>query len=223
VDQLLADEQVHYDSGQFVTDALLWTLTDNQNTVRDLATYNSGTRHDDDCQSSRLRFLRHETSQTNSAVDCLFGYTGRAFDKASGEQNNLDRWYEAVTGRWLSEDPAAADVNLYRYCGNSPTIHVDPSGLVVWGDGSQVGGTIPGPLPPVGGDTCPAGSDEADIGDGNAEPGTGGRQPDSAQDALLLGLISPQEAARFQGRVEANCDSSLPIGRNADVPRLFGF
>ena len=39
------------------------------------------------------------------------------------------RWFDATVGRWLSEDPAAADVNLYRYCGNSPSAYVDPSGL----------------------------------------------------------------------------------------------
>ena len=45
VDQLFADEQVHYDGGQgdFVTDDLFWALTDQLNSVRDLAAYNAGT------------------------------------------------------------------------------------------------------------------------------------------------------------------------------------
>ena len=42
---------------------------------------------------------------------------------------NQSRWFDPTVGRWLSEDPAAADANLYRYCGNAPTIYVDPSGL----------------------------------------------------------------------------------------------
>jgi uncharacterized protein RhaS with RHS repeats len=40
--------------------------------------------------------------------------------------------YDPRTGRWLSEDPigfAAADANLYRYVGNSPTNATDPAGL----------------------------------------------------------------------------------------------
>ena len=64
-----------------------------------------------------------------AAVDCLFGYTGKAFDRATGLQNNLNRWYDPSVGTWLSEDPAAADENLYRYAGNGPTDGTDPSGL----------------------------------------------------------------------------------------------
>ncbi len=67
-------------------------------------------------------------------MDCLFGFTGRPFDPAIGLQNNLNRWYDPATGNWLSQDPTgftAGDTNLYRYCGNSPTNAVDPSGLLV--------------------------------------------------------------------------------------------
>ncbi|MBW3598443.1 MAG: RHS repeat-associated core domain-containing protein [Planctomycetes bacterium] len=41
------------------------------------------------------------------------------------------RYYDALTGRWLSEDPMrfeAGDENLYRYVGNNPLLDVDPSG-----------------------------------------------------------------------------------------------
>ena len=51
------------------------------------------------------------------------------------------RWYDPTVGRWLTEDPAAADENLYRYCGNGPTDGTDPSGM---GDQSLVL-TTPGP------------------------------------------------------------------------------
>ena len=47
-------------------------------------------------------------------------------------QNNLNRWYDGITGRWLSQDPsgfAGGDANLYRYCANSPTDGTDPTGL----------------------------------------------------------------------------------------------
>ncbi|MBQ6828642.1 MAG: RHS repeat protein, partial [Thermoguttaceae bacterium] len=42
------------------------------------------------------------------------------------------RWYDAATGRFVSEDPLgynAGDANLYRYCGNAVTTAIDPSGL----------------------------------------------------------------------------------------------
>jgi RHS repeat-associated protein len=64
--------------------------------------------------------------------DYIFGFTGRMLDEATGLQNNLNRWYDAKVGRWISEDPigfAAGDANVYRYVGNSPTNFIDPSGL----------------------------------------------------------------------------------------------
>ena len=65
-------------------------------------------------------------------MDCIFGYTGRPTSKATGLQNNLNRWYEAITHKWLSEDPSGfggGDANLYRYCRNGATNGVDPRGL----------------------------------------------------------------------------------------------
>jgi RHS repeat-associated protein len=53
-------------------------------------------------------------------------------DDATGLQNNLNRWYDAALGRWISEDPigfAAGDPNLYRYVANSTANLVDPNGL----------------------------------------------------------------------------------------------
>jgi RHS repeat-associated protein len=84
-------------------------------------------------------------SQTNpsagsavAAVNCLFAYTGEALSAFSentttgavdGLQNNDERWYNAITGRWLSQDPSETGPNLYEYCGNDPTDGTDPSGL----------------------------------------------------------------------------------------------
>ena len=68
-------------------------------------------------------------------LDEAFEYTGRWLDRDTGLQNNLNRWYDPRTGRFLSEDPiglAAGDANLYRYVGNSPTNGTDPTGLWHW-------------------------------------------------------------------------------------------
>jgi RHS repeat-associated protein len=64
-------------------------------------------------------------------VDLIFGYTGRPFDASTGLQNNLNRWYDAVVGRWTSEDPTgfADDANPFRYVGNGPVSAIDPVGL----------------------------------------------------------------------------------------------
>jgi RHS repeat-associated protein len=83
-------------------------------------------------------------SQTNpgvgpASVFCLFAYTGRPLSVFSvnaqggvtGIQNNLNRWYDAVVGRWLSQDPigfGGGDANLYRYVQNDPTNAADPAG-----------------------------------------------------------------------------------------------
>lgn len=129
VDQFLADEQV----GDLQTPGdVLWPLTDHLNTVRDLASY--------DAQNDTTSIANHRVYdsygnlalQTNAAVDCLFGFTGRQFDQATGLQNNLNRWYDPEAGRWLSKDPIgfrAGDTNVCRYVENGPTNWVDPSGL----------------------------------------------------------------------------------------------
>ncbi|MCR4427611.1 MAG: RHS repeat-associated core domain-containing protein, partial [Firmicutes bacterium] len=59
-------------------------------------------------------------------------FTARPFDPDSQLQDNLNRWYDAYVGRWLSDDPiafASGDANLYRYCYNKSLTRIDPSGL----------------------------------------------------------------------------------------------
>ncbi len=71
---------------------------DSEGTVRDLATYDSG--------NNTTTVVNHRVhnafgvleSQTNSAVACQFGYTGRPSDQATGLQNNGYRWYEEIGG-----------------------------------------------------------------------------------------------------------------------------
>jgi len=134
VDQLMADEQT---SGANAGN-VVWALTDNLNTVRDLATYSGGvtTIATDRVFSAYGQLL----SPANPTVNCLFAFTGRPLDNltvvtgdATGLQNNLNRWYDAGVGRWLSQDPigfGGGDANVYRYCGNGPTNGNDPLGLV---------------------------------------------------------------------------------------------
>ena len=141
VDQLLADETVD-DGG---AEDVLWPLTDNLGTVRDLATYDDATDTTTIANHKAYDAFGNVTNETNSAVDTLFGYTGRMWDDDTGQQNNLNRWYDPTTGRWISEDPigfAAGDANLSRYVGNNVTGAVDPSGLDTLRIGNSMRGEV---------------------------------------------------------------------------------
>jgi RHS repeat-associated protein len=63
----------------------------------------------------------------------FFRYTGKFTDDTTELQWNINRWYDANVGRWVSEDPIgfdANDVNLYRYVGNNTTLLIDLFGLL---------------------------------------------------------------------------------------------
>ncbi len=129
VDQVLADEHV---TNPQSTGNVVWPLADNLGTVRDLAVYNAATGLTSVANHRVYDSFGNLKSQTNAAVDCLFGFTGRPFDPATGLQNNLNRWYDPNTGNWLTQDPTgfnAGDTNLYRYCGNSPASTETPAAL----------------------------------------------------------------------------------------------
>ena len=65
-------------------------------------------------------------------MDFLFRQAGELFDTATGLKNDLNRWYDPTTGRYLSRDPsgfAGGDPNLYRCDGNNHLANSDPTGL----------------------------------------------------------------------------------------------
>src|SRR5262249_28226972 len=121
VDQLLADETVTSLSS---AGTMQYLLGDQLGTLRDLAGHNSTTHVTSIDNHRRYDDYGNLISESNSAIDQLFGFTGRALDDSTGLQNNLNRWYDGTTGRWMSEDPmgfAAGDTNLSRYVHDSPT------------------------------------------------------------------------------------------------------
>jgi len=115
VDQVLSDEQV---TSLGTAGSVLWPLTDKLGTVRDLAQYNPVPDTTTVANHRVFDAYGKLTSETNSAVDNLFAFTGRQFDEATALQNNLNRWYDSTVGRWVSQDPSgfnAGDNDLYRY------------------------------------------------------------------------------------------------------------
>jgi RHS repeat-associated protein len=139
VDEIVADQRAN---GQTI-----WSLADNQGSVRDLVD-NSGNVVNHISYDS----FGNITNQSNPTIDTRFTYTGRELDKESGLYYYRARYYDAAVGGFISVDPIgfrAGDSNLYRYVFNSPTNYTDPSGefvflplLVVMGGGALIAGTF---------------------------------------------------------------------------------
>ncbi len=103
----------------------------------------------------------NDAELTSAATRFLF--TGQEWDGDVALHYYNARWYDPLTGTFISKDPlnfAAGDANLYRYVGNDPTNFVDPSGhdLVPWNPESdshaprpQPDGNPPPPNKPPGG------------------------------------------------------------------------
>ncbi len=129
VDQILADEQL--DSLTTPGD-VLWPLTDNLGTVRDLAAYDDSTGDTTVVNHRTYTAFGQILSETDPTIHHRFAYTGRHWDDDAGLYHYRARWYDPALGRFLSEDPIgfeAGDANLQRYVGNGPTTKTDPSGL----------------------------------------------------------------------------------------------
>jgi RHS repeat-associated protein len=71
--------------------------------------------------------------RTTSAVGNRFMYTGREWIVELGVYDYRHRMYHPGLGRFLQTDPTgldAGDMNLFRYCGDDPVDHTDPTGLL---------------------------------------------------------------------------------------------
>ena len=59
-----------------------------------------------------------------------YRFQGREWSAVTGLTNFRARWYDSVTGRWLSKDPIglSGGLNLYAFCDNDPIGSRDPFG-----------------------------------------------------------------------------------------------
>jgi RHS repeat-associated protein len=118
-----------------VLQVLNWLLTDNQGTVRDVAQYDSNTNTTSVVDHIVYDAFGKVTYQTTSLLSkqSRFTYAGMRLDGVSGLYYDNARWYDPANGVFIGQDPmgfAAGDTNISRYCGNSPTNMVDPSGMI---------------------------------------------------------------------------------------------
>lgn len=119
VDQVFADQRAD--------GSVLWNLTDNLGSVRDQL----------DSTGAQINHIVYGSfgdvqSETNAAVDHLFGFVGREHDDESGLLFYRSRYYDPAIGRFISQDPSefmGGDENLYRYVENAPRQYTDPFGL----------------------------------------------------------------------------------------------
>jgi RHS repeat-associated protein len=103
------------------------TLGDHLNTVRDIVK-SDGTvaEHLDYNSFGKL------ISVTKNTDSIYFAYTGKLTDKVSDLQWNINRWYDADVGKWMSEDPIGfrgKDMNLSRYSMNRSSVNIDTVGF----------------------------------------------------------------------------------------------
>jgi RHS repeat-associated protein len=117
IDQIEADES---------NGTVLWGLVDHLGSVRDVVD-NSGTVRNHISYDS----FGNITAQTDSSVVFRYGYTGREFDKESGQYYYRSRYFDPTVGKFISEDLigfGGGDSNLNRYVRNRPTGLTDSRG-----------------------------------------------------------------------------------------------
>jgi RHS repeat-associated protein len=143
--QVLADEQLApvTGGGYDLTSPgnVVWTLADNEDTIRDLAVYNAQTGLTTVANHRIYDPFGKLVSQTNpatgnaAAVDCLFGYTGCATDSNTDIEFHERRVKISGSPDWMSVDPISLTsgvTNLDDYCGNDPVNATDPTGEAWW-------------------------------------------------------------------------------------------
>jgi RHS repeat-associated protein len=102
VDQILADEQL---DSLTTPGEVLWPLTDNLGTVRDLAAYDDATGDTTVVNHRTYTAFGQILDETDPTIQHRFAYTGRHWDEHAQLYHYRARWYDPALGRFLSEDP----------------------------------------------------------------------------------------------------------------------
>ena len=109
--------------------ATYYTLTDHQNTVHGFvdATGVIVARYVYDAWGNVLS----ETVTATALAGNRYRFQGREYSIVTGLYNFRTRWFDPVTGRWLSKDPirTRGGINLFVFCDNDPVNLMDPFGM----------------------------------------------------------------------------------------------
>ena len=89
----------------------------------------------------------HGMPMDESALGNRIAFQGREIAWTTGLYNFRARWYDPITGRWLSKDPIgiSGGLNQYAFVDNNPVNGIDPFGLyniwnpATWGVANGVG------------------------------------------------------------------------------------
>jgi RHS repeat-associated protein len=68
---------------------------------------------------------------TDTGVVVRHRFGGHELDQETGLHFMRGRYYASSVGRFLSEDPSGAGLNLYAYAGSNPANYSDPSGKIL--------------------------------------------------------------------------------------------
>ena len=123
VDMVLAQENLSHPLTN--KDRVWWLLPDQLGSTRDVVN-NSGET------VAHFQYDAYGVLLDGRENVTRYQFTGREHDSNTDYNYHRARWYDPVSGKWLSEDPigfAAGDYNLSRYVNNGPTNATDPSGL----------------------------------------------------------------------------------------------
>ncbi|MBQ6009955.1 MAG: hypothetical protein IJL17_15580 [Kiritimatiellae bacterium] len=135
IDKLLA-VKVGNETYTALTDiqGTVWGYVDSQNNIVARWTYDAWGN------------VLSENVTTPALATLRYRFQGREWSAVTGLTNFRMRWYDPVTGRWLSKDPIGlgGGLNLYTFCRNDAVNRVDLIGNIPWLIGAGIGGLIGG-------------------------------------------------------------------------------